>query len=106
MVGFIYNMYYVCSRKQITMLLDHWIAYNKSEKRKPASSEKWSRSFIKSISWRIIGTLDTIIISYLVTGTLTFALSIGAIELVTKMGLYVVHERIWNRIHWGKSNKK
>ena len=99
-------MFYVCNRKQKTMLLDHWIAYNKSEKRKSSQSEKWSRSLIKSISWRIIGTLDTIIISYLVTGTLSFALSIGAIELVTKMGLYVVHERVWNRIHWGKSDKK
>lgn len=99
-------MFYVCIRKQKNMLLDHWIAYNKSEKRKSSQSEKWSRSFIKSISWRIIGTLDTIIISYLVTGTLSFALSIGAIELVTKMGLYVVHERVWNRIHWGKSEKK
>ena len=88
------------------MLLDHWIAYNRSEKTKSSQSEKWSRSLIKSISWRIIGTLDTIIISYLVTGTLSFALSIGAIELVTKMGLYVVHERVWNRIHWGKSDKK
>lgn len=99
-------MFYVCHRKTKAMLLDHWIAYNKSEKIKAPQSEKWSRSFIKSISWRIIGTLDTIIISYLVTGTLTFALSIGAIELVTKMGLYVVHERVWNRIQWGKSNKK
>lgn len=99
-------MFYVCIRKQKNMLLDHWITYNKSEKRKSSQSEKWSRSFIKSISWRIIGTLDTIVISYLVTGTLSFALSIGAIELVTKMGLYVVHERVWNRIQWGKSDKK
>jgi uncharacterized membrane protein len=88
------------------MLFDHWIVYNKPEKRMSTQSEKWSRSVIKSISWRIIGTLDTVVISYLVTGTLTFALSIGAIELVTKMGLYVVHERFWNRIFWGKSNTK
>lgn len=99
-------MFYVCDRKTKAMILDHWIAYSKSEKRKPTQSEKWSRSFIKSISWRIIGTLDTIIISYLVTGALSFALSIGAIELVTKMALYVAHERIWNRIGWGKSNTK
>ncbi|HBB48785.1 MAG TPA: hypothetical protein DCZ44_04015 [Flavobacteriaceae bacterium] len=88
------------------MLLDNWIAYNKTEKVKTYESEKWSRSFIKSISWRIIGTLDTIVISYLVTGIFSFALSIGAIEFVTKMGLYVVHERVWNRIHWGKSDLK
>jgi uncharacterized membrane protein len=54
------------------------------------------------MSWRIIGTTDTIIISYIVTGEISFALSIGGIELVTKMMLYVVHERLWNAVNWGK----
>ena len=67
--------------------------------------DKISRSFIKSVSWRIIGTIDTILISYFVTGKIDFALSIGMIELVTKMGLYVVHERVWNRFSWGKTKK-
>ena len=66
------------------------------------SNERWSRSFLKSVSWRIIGTLDTIIISYVITGEISFALSIGGIELVTKMILYVVHERLWNKLNWGK----
>jgi uncharacterized membrane protein len=64
--------------------------------------EKTSRSILKSISWRIVGTIDTIIISFLVTGTLQFALQIGVVELVTKMGLYFFHERLWNKIKWGK----
>ena len=64
--------------------------------------EKTSRSILKSISWRILGTIDTIIISFLITGTLQFALQIGAVELVTKMGLYFFHERLWNKIKWGK----
>ena len=68
-------------------------------------NEKLSRSFIKSVSWRIIGTIDTILISYFVTGKIDFALSIGMIELITKMGLYVVHERAWNRFSWGKTKK-
>ena len=68
-------------------------------------NEKLSRSFIKSVSWRIIGTIDTILISYFVTGQIEFALSIGMIELITKMGLYVVHERAWNRFSWGKIKK-
>ena len=67
--------------------------------------EKLSRSFVKSVSWRIIGTIDTILISYFVTGQIDFALSIGMIELITKMGLYVVHERAWNRFSWGKTKK-
>jgi len=64
--------------------------------------DKLTRSFIKSFSWRVIGTLDTIAISWFITGTLEFALSIGFIELITKMVLYIVHERLWNKITWGK----
>lgn len=65
-------------------------------------SENPLRSIVKSISWRIIGTIDTVIISWIVTGTLTVAFSIGVVELFTKMVLYFFHERIWNLIKWGK----
>ena len=64
--------------------------------------EKPLRSVVKSLSWRTIGTLDTIVISWLVTGKLDLAFSIGGIELITKMILYFFHERIWNAIQWGK----
>ena len=60
------------------------------------------RSVVKTISWRTIGTLDTIIISYFITGNLAMAASIGSIELFTKMILYYFHERAWNRISLGK----
>ncbi len=83
------------------MIVDQFIISSKKEKR-TEPQERFSRSLLKSISWRIIGTLDTIIISYLITGKLAFALSIGGIELVTKMILYVVHERVWNKINWGR----
>jgi len=65
-------------------------------------SEKPLRSILKSISWRILGTLDTVLISWIVTGDTKMALSIGSVELVTKMVLYFFHERMWNRIKWGK----
>lgn len=64
--------------------------------------ESSRRSLCKAISWRITGTLDTIFLSYLITGRLTFAVSIGACEVLTKLLLYYVHERVWNRIHFGK----
>ncbi|CAI8157267.1 MAG: Uncharacterised protein [Bacteroidota bacterium] len=83
------------------MIVDQFIISSKKEKR-TEQQERLSRSLLKSVSWRIIGTIDTIIISYLITGKLAFALSIGGIELVTKMILYVVHERVWNKIKWGK----
>ncbi|MDO7173021.1 DUF2061 domain-containing protein [Mariniflexile sp. AS56] len=67
-----------------------------------SAKEKPLRSIVKSISWRLIGTLDTILISWLITGELALAFSIGSVELVTKMVLYFFHERIWNNIKWGK----
>ncbi|MEQ6123493.1 DUF2061 domain-containing protein [Pseudotenacibaculum sp. MALMAid0570] len=65
-------------------------------------SETPFRSVTKSVSWRILGTLDTIIISWFITGEASVAFSIGSIELGTKMILYFFHERVWNTIKWGK----
>ena len=50
------------------------------------------KSLMKSISWRIVGTIDTIVISFIVTGQLTMALSIGSVEVVSKILLYYLHE--------------
>lgn len=66
-----------------------------------SDDNKW-RSIAKTISWRAVGTIDTILISWLITGTLNLALSIGLVELVSKMLLYYFHERAWNKIKWGK----
>ncbi len=65
-------------------------------------AEKPLRSFTKAISWRVTGTLDTMLLSFLITGKLKFAVSIGIAELVTKTGLYFLHERLWNKIKFGK----
>lgn len=64
--------------------------------------EKPYRSIVKTISWRTLGTLDTIIISYFITGNLVMAASIGSIEVITKMFLYYFHERAWNKIPLGR----
>ncbi|WP_432416493.1 DUF2061 domain-containing protein [Flavivirga aquatica] len=74
----------------------------KSTYKEDSVNEKPLRSIVKSLSWRTIGTLDTILISWLITGELTLAFSIGSVELVTKMVLYFFHERVWNSIKWGK----
>lgn len=65
--------------------------------------EKAYRSVVKTISWRVLGTIDTMVISYLITGSLAMAASIGSIEVVTKMILYYFHERIWNKLSFGRS---
>ena len=70
------------------------------------AEEKHYRSLVKAISWRATGTVDTIIISFLVTGQAKWALSIGFIELFTKVFLYYVHERVWNRLDFGRVKAK
>ncbi|QDF30370.1 DUF2061 domain-containing protein [Halarcobacter anaerophilus] len=65
-------------------------------------AEKAYRSVVKTVSWRTVGTLDTMIISYFITGNLTMAASIGSIEVFTKMVLYYLHERAWNKVPLGK----
>lgn len=74
----------------------------KSTYKEDSVKEKPIRSVAKSISWRIIGTLDTMLISWIVTGQLNTALLIGGVEVVTKMVLYFFHERVWNSVKWGK----
>jgi uncharacterized membrane protein len=64
--------------------------------------EKNYRSLLKSISWRLTGTLDTFIISYLITGQIKTAISISGVEVFTKITLYYFHERAWNKINIGK----
>jgi len=64
--------------------------------------EKHYRSIVKTISWRVVGTVDTMLISYLITQSFFMAISIGSIEVVTKMVLYYFHERAWNASSFGK----
>lgn len=75
---------------------------NKTNYEEDKHSEKPIRSIVKSLTWRAIGTIDTILISWIITGEVNTALSIGVIELISKMTLYFFHERIWNTIKWGK----
>jgi uncharacterized membrane protein len=75
-------------------------------------ADKPVKSALKAVTWRMVGTLDTMVISYIITGKVSVALSIGSIEVFTKMILYYFHERLWAHIHrlklkgWLKSNGK
>jgi uncharacterized membrane protein len=73
---------------------------------KPTVVDNPVRSLAKAISWRATGTLDTIAVSFIITGRMKLALSIGCVELFTKISLYYVHERVWNRIRFGKVKAK
>jgi len=65
--------------------------------------ENKSRSVGKSISWRILATCDTVLISYIITGSFAIAATIGSIEVMTKMVLYYFHERAWNKFTFGRT---
>jgi uncharacterized membrane protein len=57
----------------------------------------------KAASWRITGTVDTFILSFLFTGSAKLAGSIAATEVATKLVLFYLHERAWNQVSWGRS---
>lgn len=59
------------------------------------------RHIAKTISWRFIGTIDTIILSWIISGSPTIGLSIGGFELLTKSTLYYFHERLWYKFNFG-----
>ena len=71
--------------------------------RATAAKDSHWRSVTKGISWRATGTVDTILISYFITGDVSKALAIGGVEVFTKLALYYGHERVWQKIGWGQS---
>jgi uncharacterized membrane protein len=65
-------------------------------------AETHARSVLKAVSWRTLGTLDTFAISWFLTGRVEIAGSIAALEVVTKIAWYYLHERVWATIPWGR----
>lgn len=64
------------------------------------------RHIAKAITWRIVGTLDTIILSWIISGDPLIGLKIGFAEVITKMALYYFHERIWFKVRVYNSNQR
>jgi uncharacterized membrane protein len=60
------------------------------------------RSFIKAVSWRVVGSLDTFLLSWLYTGRHDYAVQIATAEALTKIVLYYLHERAWRLVRWGR----
>ncbi|MGB7394928.1 MAG: DUF2061 domain-containing protein [Pricia sp.] len=69
-------------------------------------AESRKRHLLKTVSWRAVGTLDTIIISWVMTGDPMMGLKIGTFEIITKMVLYYLHERAWYRIDFGLDTRE
>ena len=64
------------------------------------------RHVAKTITWRIVGTLDTMVIGWLITGNPVTGLKIGGIEMFTKMILYFINERIWFKLNLGLPHRE
>jgi uncharacterized membrane protein len=60
------------------------------------------RSIVKSLSWRLVAAIITTSIAFLMTGQMEFAAKIGLADTVIKLLIYFAHERIWNRIPYGR----
>ena len=63
-----------------------------------------NRSIAKTVIWRLTGSFSTFIISYLILGSFSIAGSIAIIQIIANTLLYYLHERVWNKIDWGRIN--
>jgi uncharacterized membrane protein len=63
--------------------------------------ETHSRSFVKAASWRLLGSIDTFLLSWFFTGSPKAAGAIASTEVLTKILLYYFHERLWSSVRWG-----
>lgn len=66
-------------------------------------AQTYKRHLAKTVTWRLLGTLDTVLLSWFITGKPLQGLSIGVSELLTKPILYFLHERVWFKIRRGKT---
>ncbi|MFD2542900.1 DUF2061 domain-containing protein [Lacinutrix gracilariae] len=65
----------------------------------------YKRHIAKTVTWRLVGTIDTIILSWIISGDPFTGLKIGFAEVITKMSLYYLHERVWFKINLSKEGK-
>jgi uncharacterized membrane protein len=63
-----------------------------------------TRSLVKTITWRVTGSGATFAISYIISGNVAIAGSIAIVQLISNTILYFLHERVWNKIEWGRDN--
>ena len=85
---------------KMIMYFAHELVWNKRKKKGLTAK----RSFFKTMTWRMIGSLDTFIISLFVLEAVATAATIGGIGFFTKSILYFLHERSWSKVKWLKTN--
>ncbi|WP_452227219.1 DUF2061 domain-containing protein [Lacinutrix cladophorae] len=81
-----------------------WFKINLSKDGRILESRK--RHIAKTVTWRVIGTMDTMVLAWLISGNPLMGLKIGFAEVITKMLLYYIHERAWYKIDFGLLGRK
>jgi len=81
-----------------------WFKINLSKDGEVLESRK--RHIAKTFTWRLIGTIDTMILAWIISGNPLTGLKIGFAEVITKMLLYYLHERAWYKVNYGLSDRK
>jgi adenylylsulfate kinase len=61
-----------------------------------------ARSIAKAVSYRLLGSTATALIFFALSGQATLSVGAGALDMVAKIGLYFLHERLWNHIEFGR----
>jgi uncharacterized membrane protein len=79
-----------------------WFKINLSKDGQILESRK--RHIAKTFTWRLVGTMDTMVLAWLISGDAIIGLKIGFAEVVTKMLLYYLHERMWYKVDFGVEN--
>ena len=81
-----------------------WFKVKLGVKKNGDDSKK--RHLAKTVSWRVVGTLDTMVLAWIITGNPVTGVQIGIAEVITKMILYYLHERTWYKIDFGLPNRR
>ncbi|MCH8109852.1 MAG: DUF2061 domain-containing protein [Chloroflexi bacterium] len=66
----------------------------------------YARTLLKTLSWRAVATITTMVIVYLYTREMALSLGVGIFEVTSKLALYYFHERIWQKITWGRRTEE
>ncbi len=81
-----------------------WFKINLTKEGKVIESKK--RHIAKTVTWRFIGTMDTMVLAWIISGNPLTGLKIGFAEVITKMVLYYFHERVWYKMDYGLEQRK
>lgn len=91
--------------KTVLYFLHERVWYNTNLSKNGILLESRKRHISKTITWRFLGTLDTIILAWIISGNPLTGLRIGTAEVITKMILYYLHERIWHKVNFGLNKR-